>query len=96
MAIEKLSPQDIEEALRSTPGWSLIDDKIHRDFQFTDFVEAFGFMTRVALVAESMNHHPEWFNVYNRISIDLRTHDADGISQHDFDLAQRINALAGD
>ena len=73
-----------------------MDGKLHRDFRFPDFVTAFGFMTSVALRAESMNHHPEWFNVYNRVAVDLTTHDARGISQSDFDLAAKMDAFAAE
>ncbi|MEE8526774.1 MAG: 4a-hydroxytetrahydrobiopterin dehydratase [Thermoanaerobaculia bacterium] len=93
MAIEKLSPQEIERRLGELEGWTVEDGKLHRDFQFANFVDAFGFMARVALHAESSNHHPEWFNVYNRVSIDLSTHDAGGISHRDFELAETINGL---
>lgn len=95
MPPQKLDPQAVEDRLASLPGWTLAGGKLHRELQFADFVTAFGFMTRVALVAEAMNHHPEWFNVYNRISIDLATHDAGGISAADFELAQHIDRLAG-
>lgn len=94
MAHEKLSTPEIENRLASLGGWTLADGKLHRDLQFADFVTAFGFMTRVALIAEKMNHHPEWFNVYNRITIDLATHDADGITTADFQLAHHIDRLA--
>ena len=66
---------------------------MRKSFAFTDFNAAFGFMTRVALMAEKMNHHPEWFNVYNRVDITLTTHDADGLSRRDIDLAKAIDAL---
>lgn len=93
MAIERLPPKEIERRLRELEGWSIDDGKLHRDLRFADFVEAFGFMTRVALHAESMNHHPQWSNVYNRVSIHLSTHDAGGISRYDFELAAKIDAL---
>jgi 4a-hydroxytetrahydrobiopterin dehydratase len=85
---------DALNAGAATP-WTLEGGKLHRAFQFADFVAAFRFMTGVALVAESMNHHPEWFNVYNRVVVDLRTHDADGITELDFALARRMESLAG-
>ncbi len=94
MGIEKLTQEQIESGLAKLDGWTLRDGKLHRDLVFADFVAAFGFMARVALVAEAMEHHPEWLNVYNRVSIDLTTHDAGGISQHDLDLAARIDSLA--
>lgn len=73
--------------------WSLSVGKLHKEFRFKDFVDAFGFMSRVALVAESMDHHPEWSNVYNRVVVDLSTHDAGGITTLDFTLASRIEGL---
>lgn len=91
----KLSEAEIQTKLESLPGWSLQDGKLHRQFQFRSFVEAFGWMSSVALVAESMGHHPEWANVYNRVRVDLTTHDAGGITELDFTLAQRMNELAG-
>ena len=90
---EKLSAQEIEAALVELPDWSLKSDKLHREFKFDDFVRAFAFMTRVALVAERMNHHPEWFNVYNSVMIDLSSHDASGITGRDLELARAINSL---
>lgn len=92
--VEKLASDEVERRLRELGGWSLQNGKLHCDFQFRDFVEAFGFMSRVALLAESMNHHPEWSNVWSKVSIDLTTHDAGGISARDFELAGKINALA--
>jgi 4a-hydroxytetrahydrobiopterin dehydratase len=88
------SPPDLEKALTELPNWSIEGQKLHRQFQFPSFVEAFGFMSSVALVAESMGHHPEWFNVYNRVTVDLTTHDAGGITALDLDLAKRMNQLA--
>lgn len=95
MALQKLDDDQIASHLAKLDGWSLENGKIHKDFQFADFIEAFGFMTRVALAAEAMQHHPEWFNVWNRVSIDLATHDVGGISTSDFELASKIDALAG-
>ena len=77
------------------PDWELIDGKLHRVFRFEGFAHAFGFMTSLALVAEARDHHPEWSNVYNRVVIDLSTHDVGGISQKDFDLAAKANELFG-
>ncbi|MFS8838610.1 MULTISPECIES: 4a-hydroxytetrahydrobiopterin dehydratase [unclassified Synechococcus] len=90
----KLSEAEVQAKLENLPGWSLQDGKLHRQFQFRSFVEAFGWMSSVALVAESMGHHPEWTNVYNRVRVDLTTHDAGGITELDFTLAQRMNELA--
>ncbi len=93
MSPEKLSPAEIERRLQALPDWVLDQHKLYRQFVFRDFVEAFGFMSRVALLAEAMNHHPEWSNVYNRVDIHLTSHDAGGISERDFSLAGRINRL---
>ncbi len=89
-----LSTDAVNSALSQLSGWSVERGKLHRQFQFKSFVEAFGFMTSVALIAESMNHHPEWFNVYNRVTVDLTTHDAGGITDKDVELARRMNELA--
>ena len=90
----KLEGDALNEAVAKLAGWSLRDGKLHREFRFADFVHAFGFMTRVALVAEAMDHHPEWSNVYSRVVVDLTTHDAGGITASDLALAQRMNELA--
>lgn len=94
MARTRLEPSEIQSALRELDGWSLSADKLQRTFQFADFSAAWGFMSRVALAAEAMNHHPEWFNVWNKVRIDLATHDAGGITVLDVELARRINACA--
>jgi 4a-hydroxytetrahydrobiopterin dehydratase len=91
---KKLDEAAVREALAALPGWLFADGKLHRELRFPDFVRAFGFMTSVALVAESMNHHPEWSNVYARVTIDLTTHDAGGITELDLELARRISELA--
>ena len=93
---EKLTTDAITARLESLPGWSLSNDKLHREFKFANFVEAFGFMTSVAIEAEKMNHHPEWSNVYNKVVVDLTTHDADGITELDFELARKMNKLVDD
>lgn len=90
----KLSHDDVETRLGEIPGWSFTGGKLRRELQFKDFVEAFGFMTSLALVAEKMDHHPEWQNVYNRVVIELQTHDASGITDLDFELAAAANRLA--
>ena len=84
---------DIDEKLESLPGWSIVNEKLHKEFQFDSFNQAFGFMTRAAMEIEKMNHHPEWFNVYNRITVDLTTHDAGGITKNDVSLARILNSL---
>lgn len=89
-----LSPADIKARLESLPGWRLERDKLHHDFKFRDFVEAFGFMTQIAIIAEKMDHHPEWSNVYNRVTVDLTTHDAGGLTKLDFELAAHMDRLA--
>ncbi|MEM1202544.1 MAG: 4a-hydroxytetrahydrobiopterin dehydratase [Acidobacteriota bacterium] len=93
MPARKLTPQEIDERLAALDGWSLESGKLHKKLQFADFVEAFGFMTRAALVAEAQQHHPEWFNVYNRVTIELTTHDVGGISDKDFAFAAKVDAL---
>ena len=93
MSVVPLTPGEIEQLEQQLPGWSLVDGKLHRELVFSDFNAAFGFMTRVALIAEAMGHHPEWRNVWNRVAIDLTTHDTGGLSNLDQQLAQRINAL---
>jgi 4a-hydroxytetrahydrobiopterin dehydratase len=92
---QRLEETAIREALAALPAWSLAGGKLHRELRFPDFVHAFGFMSRVALVAEAMNHHPEWSNVYGRVVIDLVTHDAGGVTALDLALARRIDELAG-
>jgi 4a-hydroxytetrahydrobiopterin dehydratase len=90
----QLSEAELKKALGELSGWSIEAGKLHRQYQFKSFVEAFGFMTSLALVAESMGHHPEWFNVYNRVTIDLTTHDAGGITAKDVEFARKANQLA--
>jgi 4a-hydroxytetrahydrobiopterin dehydratase len=92
-ARKQLVPEAIAEELQRLSGWTVLDDKLHKSFTFADFVEAFGFMTSVALIAEGMNHHPEWSNVWNRVTIDLSTHDAGGITSLDFTFAARVDAV---
>jgi len=87
--MEKLSPQRLTEALASLPNWQHHPQRgaLQREFLFRDFAQAFAFMTQLALAAEQRNHHPEWRNVYNRVAITLTTHDADGLTERDLDLA---------
>ena len=94
MTRERLSEEQIVAALADLSGWQLADGKLHRDFKFPDFITAFGFMTQAAFNAEAMNHHPEWFNVYGRVSVDLTTHDAGGLTDLDVELASRMDAIA--
>jgi len=90
----RLSSEQISEQLKNLPGWSVKEEKLHKDFEFDDFNQAFGFMTRAAMHIEKMNHHPEWFNVYNKLTVDLMTHDAGGITENDIQLAKILNSLA--
>jgi 4a-hydroxytetrahydrobiopterin dehydratase len=89
----KLSNQEIEEEVTKLPGWKLANGKLNKSFEFKDFIDAFGFMTKVAMQAEKFNHHPEWFNVYNKVKIELVTHDLNGISTYDVKLAHTINKI---
>ena len=96
--IEALSEAERADALDGLPDWDYEEgrDAITRTVQFADFIEAFGFMTQVALIAERMNHHPEWTNVWNRVDILLTTHDAGGLSGRDVELAEAIDAIVGE
>ena len=89
----QLEDNDINARLAQLANWELKDGKLHAEFKLANFVEAFAFMTRIALIAERMNHHPEWFNVYSTVRIDLTTHEAGGISDYDFELAEAIDKL---
>ncbi len=93
MSITQLSTQDLRAGLKELPAWGIKEDKLHRDLKFKNFVQTWGFMTQVAMLAEQMDHHPEWFNVYNKVSIDLTTHEVGGISSRDIELAKKIDAL---
>ena len=95
MQAQKLSDSEIQSQLKKAAGWSLVNGKLHRAFECKDFAAAFGKMTQVALAAESMNHHPEWFNVWNKVVVDLNTHSVQGISNLDFELAEKINEIFG-
>jgi 4a-hydroxytetrahydrobiopterin dehydratase len=88
-----MSDEEIRERLLSVQGWAVLDGNLHKEFHFADFIEAWGFMSRVALLAQSMDHHPNWSNVYNTVRIDLHTHDAAGITTLDFKLAGKIDQL---
>lgn len=96
--IERYSQNEIELSLKELNQdtetlWRIEEDKLYREFKFPDFVSAFGFMTKVAIMAERANHHPEWSNIYNKVVISLTTHDAGGISKRDFELAQEISIV---
>ena len=88
-----LSPDEIAARLEVLPGWALSGDALRRDFAFADFPEAFGFMTRVAFAAEKLDHHPDWSNVWNRVTVALSTHDAGGVTDLDFQLAHVMQRL---
>jgi 4a-hydroxytetrahydrobiopterin dehydratase len=90
----KLAEAEVTQRLAALPGWTLENGKLHRELAFPDFTQAFAFMTDVAREAEALQHHPEWFNVYNRVVIDLTTHDAGGVTTLDFELARRAEDLA--
>ena len=90
----RLSELEIGEELQTgLSEWSVKNDKLHKEFKFDNFNQAFGFMTRAAMEIEKMNHHPEWFNVYNRIKVELTTHDAGGITKNDVNLARILDSL---
>lgn len=94
MPINRLNEAEIKKALSELDSWTLVDGKLHREYRFRSFVQAFGFMAQVALMAERAAHHPEWCNVYNRVVVDLTTHDAGGITQKDLDLAREMEEIA--
>jgi 4a-hydroxytetrahydrobiopterin dehydratase len=94
MAPEPISDEALADFLQDHRGWSMQDGMLHRDLEFSDFNEAFGFMARVALWAEKLNHHPEWSNVWNKVTIDLMTHDIGTLSELDIELATRIDQAA--
>ena len=95
MARVRLSDAELAKALAGLPGWRVENGKLRREWRFADFNAAFGFMTRVALEAERMNHHPEWSNVWNRVVVDLTTHDSGGVTASDVALARKMNDIAG-
>jgi 4a-hydroxytetrahydrobiopterin dehydratase len=94
MAAHKLTEAEIEQSLAKVAGWTVKDGKLHREYKFADFAHAVGFIATAAVGIEKMNHHPEWFNVYNRVTVDLTTHDSGGITQKDVELAQMLEKIA--
>ena len=92
--MDKLPKAVISATLRNLPGWTVVAGKLHREYQFPDFIHAFGFMATAAIAIEKMNHHPEWSNVYSKVNVDLTTHDSGGITQKDVDLAMTLEGLA--
>jgi 4a-hydroxytetrahydrobiopterin dehydratase len=95
MSQSKLSDADIKAGLAGLAGWSYAGGKLRREFKFENFVQAWGFMSSCALVAEAMNHHPEWSNVWNRVTVELVSHDDGGVTKRDLDLAKRMNEISG-
>ena len=93
MPAKKLTDIEVQTLLSQLPGWKIVNGKLHKEYNCKDFVSAFGSMTRVALVSEAMNHHPEWSNVWNKVVIDLTTHSVQGISDYDFALAEKIEDI---
>ena len=94
MRLPKLSDEEVRQAIQNLPGWQVVNGKLHREYKFPDFTHAFGFMTMAAIGIEKLNHHPEWFNVYNRVTVDLTTHDSGGITKNDLDLASLLEGIA--
>ncbi len=94
VSIPKATEIEIQQALAELDSWTVVDGKLHREYKFRSFVQAFGFMAQAALLAERADHHPEWFNVYNRVVVDLTTHEAGGITQKDLDLARKMEEIA--
>lgn len=93
--MKALTAEEINGHLQNLKDWELKDGQLYRQFQFKDFIEAFGFMSKVAIIAEKLNHHPNWFNVYSIVEIYLSTHDADGITYKDFELAHEVSGILG-
>ena len=91
--MKRLTDAEIDAALAGLEGWSVRGGKLHKEYEFASFNEAFGFMARASMEIEKMNHHPEWANVYSRLTVDLVTHDAGGITANDAELARRLDAL---
>ena len=93
MGLNKLSETEIQEILKELNGWTIVNGKLHKEMEFTDFNQAWQFMTSAVVEIEKMNHHPEWFNVYNKLVIDLMTHDAGGITENDVNLAKHLDKI---
>lgn len=91
---KRLTEPEVQAAVDSLAGWSVVSAKLHREYKFADFAHAFGFMATAAPLIEKRDHHPEWLNVYNRVTVDLTTHDADGITDADVDLAKLLESIA--
>jgi 4a-hydroxytetrahydrobiopterin dehydratase len=94
MAITRATDEEIQAVMNELGTWTVEGGKLHREYVFQDFIQAFGFMAQAALLAERAAHHPEWFNVYKRVVVDLTTHEAKGITSKDFDLARGMEQIA--
>jgi len=92
--ISKATDDQLQTFLKQNGHWAIDNEKLHREFKFENFIQAFGFMTQVAMHAQCMDHHPEWSNVYNKVVVDLTTHEAGGITDKDFELAKKIDCVA--
>jgi 4a-hydroxytetrahydrobiopterin dehydratase len=95
MAATKLSDKEVSAEMRKLPDWRVVNGNLHRVFEFKDFSAAFGFMTRAAIAAEKMDHHPDWSNSWNKVTVDLCTHSAGGLTKNDFDLAGKMHEIFG-
>jgi 4a-hydroxytetrahydrobiopterin dehydratase len=91
----RLTDDELAAALEDLPDWSVVDGRLHRTFEFSDFTAAFGFMTAVAAIAEELDHHPDWSNLWNTVRINIESHDAGGLTALCFEMATRINATLG-
>ena len=94
MPSPNLTDSELRTAMDALPGWTVTAGKLHREYKFTDFIHAFGFIATSALAIQQMDHHPEWSNVYNRVTVDLTTHDSGGITDHDTALAAVLESIA--
>lgn len=92
--MKKMTDAEVSAAIAELAGWTVVSGKLHREYKFADFPHAFGFMATAAPAIEKMDHHPEWFNVYNRVTVNLNTHDVGGITQKDFALAKLLEGIA--
>jgi 4a-hydroxytetrahydrobiopterin dehydratase len=93
---DALAPEEVQARMVEVPGWQIVDGSLHRELRFADFSEAFGFMARVALAAEKLDHHPDWSNSWNTVTIGIVSHQAGGITAGCFELAARINGIMGE
>ena len=96
MSRKKVSEEEVQEALNDLPGWELKDGKLHKQYKFKDFAAAMGWMVQVGIYADKLDHHPDWCNGYNKVTVDLMTHDLDAISTWDIELAGKMEELAGE